>query len=194
MRSSISYLARPPRKPEQMLEQRHMDLAASIQAVTEEVVLRLTRSLATETGEKNLCIAGGVALNCVANGKMLRDGRFEGIFIQPAAGDAGGALGAALAAYHHQKEQPRRVSPGKDAMKGSFLGPSYQQSDIEHRLNTVGAKFHVGARRDADRRDGAGPHFGKSGRLASGSNGVWTPRATPRRCRPSGPGRERTLP
>ncbi|MFY9833898.1 MAG: carbamoyltransferase [Methylocystis sp.] len=133
----------PARKPEQMLEQRHMDLAASIQAVTEEVVLRLTRSLATETGEKNLCIAGGVALNCVANGKLLRDGRFEGIFIQPAAGDAGGALGAALAAYHHQKEQPRRVSPGKDAMKGSFLGPSYQQSDIEHRLNTVGAKFHV---------------------------------------------------
>ena len=84
-----------------------------------------------------------MALNCVANGKLLRDGRFEGIFIQPAAGDAGGALGAALAAYHHQKEQPRRVSPGKDAMKGSYLGPSYQQSDIEHRLNAVGAKFHV---------------------------------------------------
>jgi carbamoyltransferase len=131
----------PPRKPEQMLEQRHMDLAASIQAVTEEIVLRLTRSLAAETGEKNLCLAGGVALNCVANGKVLRDGRFDGIFVQPAAGDAGGALGAALAAYHHQKGGPRRVTPGKDAMKGSYLGPSYEQPDIERRLSAVGAKF-----------------------------------------------------
>src|SRR5687767_5257544 len=87
----------PPRKPESLLTQREMDLAASIQVVTEEVVLRLTRSLARETGMKNLCLAGGVALNCVANGKALRDGRFENIWIQPAAGDAGGAVGAALA-------------------------------------------------------------------------------------------------
>ena len=90
----------PARKSEELLNQRHMDLAASIQAVTEEVVLRLTRSIATETGAENLCLAGGVALNCVANGKVLRDGKFKRIWIQPAAGDAGGALGAALAAYH----------------------------------------------------------------------------------------------
>ncbi|MEK4034775.1 carbamoyltransferase [Methylocystis sp. IM3] len=133
----------PARKPEDRLEQRHMDLAASVQAVTEDVVLRLTRALAAETGEKNLCLAGGVALNCVANGKVLRDKSFENIFIQPAAGDAGGALGAALAAYYHQKEQPRRVTPGKDAMKGSYLGPTYAQSDIESRLRSVGARFTV---------------------------------------------------
>src|SRR5215469_16885784 len=90
----------PPRKPEDPLEPVHMDLAASIQRVTEEVILRLTRALATETGARNLCLAGGVALNCVANGRVLRDGRFDGVWIQPAAGDAGGALGAALAAYH----------------------------------------------------------------------------------------------
>jgi carbamoyltransferase len=133
----------PARKAEDRLEQRHMDLAASVQAVTEEVVLKLTRSLAAETGEKNLCLAGGVALNCVANGKILRDKRFDNIFIQPAAGDAGGALGAALAAHYHQKEQPRRITPGKDAMKGSYLGPRYEQSDIENRLRAVGAKFTV---------------------------------------------------
>lgn len=133
----------PARKPEERLEQRHMDLAASVQAVTEEVVLRLTRALAAETGEKNLCLAGGVALNCVANGKVLRDGSFENIFIQPAAGDAGGALGAALAGYYHQKEQPRRVTPGKDSMKGSYLGPRYEQKDIENRLTAAGAKFTV---------------------------------------------------
>ncbi len=133
----------PARKPEDRLEQRHMDLAASVQAVTEEVVLRLTGALAAETGETNLCLAGGVALNCVANGKVLRDKSFENIFIQPAAGDAGGALGAALAGYYHQKEQPRRVTPGKDAMKGSYLGPTYAQSDIENRLRSVGARFTV---------------------------------------------------
>src|SRR5207237_9058787 len=93
----------PPRKPETWLTQREMDLAASIQAVTEEVVLRLTRSIAAETGSKNLCLAGGVALNCVANGKVLQDGKFKRIWIQPAAGDAGGAIGAALAAHHLHK-------------------------------------------------------------------------------------------
>jgi carbamoyltransferase len=133
----------PPRTPEQPLEQRHMDLAASVQAVTEEIVLRLTRSIAAQTKEKNLCLAGGVALNCVANGKILRDGRFDNIFIQPAAGDAGGALGAALAAYHHQENGPRRIEAGGDAMQGSYLGPSYEQSDIERRLAAVGAKFSV---------------------------------------------------
>jgi carbamoyltransferase len=132
----------PPRKPEDKLTQREMDLAASIQAVTEEVVLRLTRSIAASTSLKNLCLAGGVALNCVANGKILRDGKFEDIWIQPAAGDAGGALGAALVAYHMYKGQPRPAPDGKhDAMKGAYLGPSFSQSDIEERLRAAGARF-----------------------------------------------------
>jgi carbamoyltransferase len=119
-----------------------MDLAASLQAATEEVVLRLTRALRKETGIPNLCLAGGVALNCVANGKVLRDKRFENIYIQPAAGDAGGALGAALVGYHLQLGQPRTVVAG-DAMKGSYLGPQFQQADVEARLTAAGAKFEV---------------------------------------------------
>ena len=122
----------PPRQPEQLLVQRHMDLAASVQAVTEEVMLRLTRAAAKDTGIRNLCLAGGVALNCVANGKILRDGHFDEIFIQPAAGDAGGALGAALAGYY-EEERTRPVN-GHDTMQGSYLGPSYSQADIEGRL------------------------------------------------------------
>ena len=129
----------PPRKPEELLTQRHMDLAASIQAVTDEVVLRLTRSLRQETGMKNLCLAGGVALNCVANGKVLRDHRFEGFYAQPAAGDAGGALGAALVGYHMQLGQERRANG--DAMRGSYLGPEFAQADIEARLRACGAHF-----------------------------------------------------
>jgi len=129
------------RKPEAPIAQKDMDLAASIQAVTEEVILRLTRSLQAETGARNLCLAGGVALNCVANGKVLRDGKFKEIWIQPAAGDAGGALGAALAAYHLTLARPRR-SAG-DAMQGSYLGPAYDQADIERRLSAAGAKFSV---------------------------------------------------
>lgn len=133
----------PPRKPEQLVTQRDMDLAASIQSVTEEIVLRLTRGLAAETGAANLCLAGGVALNCVANGKVLRDGKFDQIWIQPAAGDAGGALGAALAAYHLYQGAERRPSNSLDAMAGSFLGPSFEQSDIESRLRSAGAVFEV---------------------------------------------------
>ena len=133
----------PARKPEERLEQRHMDLAASVQAVTEEIVLRLARSIAKETGEKNLCLAGGVALNCVANGKLLRDGCFENIFAQPAAGDAGGALGAALAAYHQHEGGARVVTNARDGMKGSYLGPAYDQPEIERRLAAAGAKFEV---------------------------------------------------
>jgi carbamoyltransferase len=129
----------PPRKPDQLLVQHHMDLAASIQAVTDEVVLRLTRSLHEETGIRNLCLAGGVALNCVANGKVLRDGRFERIYIQPAAGDAGGALGAALVGYHMQLDQNRQVNG--DAMRGSYLGPAFTHEEIEVRLTSCGAKF-----------------------------------------------------
>ena len=132
----------PARRPQDRLTQRHMDLAASIQAVLEEAVLRMTRALAAETGAHNLCLAGGVALNCVANGKILRDGRLRGLWIQPAAGDAGGAVGAALAAYHLHREQDRRVSEG-DGMKGAFLGPAFSQGEIEARLHGVGAKFQV---------------------------------------------------
>ncbi len=136
----------PARAAEELLTQRHMDLAASVQAVTEEVVLRLTRSLREETGIANLCLAGGVALNCVANGKVLRDGRFDNVWVQPAAGDAGGALGAALNAYHHYQGQPRKLNgarKGRDAMAGSYLGPSYAQSEIEKRLSEAGASFEV---------------------------------------------------
>jgi carbamoyltransferase len=132
----------PARKPESPLTQRDMDLAASIQSVTEEVILRLTRALAAETGSRNLCLAGGVALNCVANGKVWRDRRFKNIWIQPAAGDAGGALGAALATYHQFLKQQRRVE-GQDLMQGSFLGPSFSQQEIESRLVALGARFQV---------------------------------------------------
>jgi carbamoyltransferase len=131
----------PARKPEAPITQKDMDLAASIQAVTEEVILQLTRSLQAETGARNLCLAGGVALNCVANGRVLRDGRFKEIWIQPAAGDAGGALGAALAAYHLTMAQPRQAAG--DAMQGSYLGPAYEQRDVEQRLSAAGAKFSV---------------------------------------------------
>ena len=131
----------PPRKPDQLLTPYHMDLAASIQAVTEEIVLRLTRSLCEETGIRNLCLAGGVALNCVANGKVLRDACCDRIWIQPAAGDAGGALGAALAGYHLQLGGARTANG--DAMKGSFLGPAFTQREIEDRLTRSGARFEV---------------------------------------------------
>ena len=133
----------PARNSDELLDQRHMDLAASVQAVTEEVVLRLTRGLAADTGAKNLCLAGGVALNCVANGKILRDGRFDNIWVQPAAGDAGGALGAALAAYHLYQDQPRTLGGNADSMKGSLLGPAYAQQDIQERLTKAGAKFSI---------------------------------------------------
>jgi carbamoyltransferase len=133
----------PPRRPDERLTQHHMDLAASIQAATEEVVLRLTRSIAAETGAENLCLAGGVALNCVANGKVLRDGRFKRLWMQPAAGDAGGSLGAALCAYYLFKKQPRVVPASGDAMAGAYLGPAFGQSEIEERLRRMGARFDV---------------------------------------------------
>ena len=133
----------PPRKPDQLLTQHHMDLAASVQEVLEEVILRMTRSLKSETGAKNLCLAGGVALNCVANGKILRDGCFERIWIQPASGDAGGALGAALAAYHLFQNQPRQICGCGDRMHGSYLGPDFSQTDIEQRLDKLGARYTV---------------------------------------------------
>ena len=132
----------PVRTPDKLLTEFHMDVAASIQTILDEAVLRLTRSLAKKTGAKNLCLAGGVALNCVANGKALRDGIFEKLWIQPAAGDAGGAVGAALAAVHIFRDQPRKIN-GADAMFGSFLGPSFSQAAIEQRLMTLGGRFTV---------------------------------------------------
>ncbi|MEY4708619.1 MAG: hypothetical protein RJB58_2342 [Pseudomonadota bacterium] len=131
----------PPRLSESQLTQREMDLAASIQAITEEVVIKLARSVARDTGQKNLCLAGGVALNCVANGKLLRENIFDRLWIQPAAGDAGGALGAALGAYHTMLDQPRRPMSGLDGMKGSYLGPQYDDDDIARRLTECGAAF-----------------------------------------------------
>lgn len=134
----------PPRANESPLEQRHMDLAASVQVVTEEVVIALARHLQQQTGQKNLCLAGGVALNCVANGKLQRSGIFENVWIQPAAGDAGGALGAALYSHHayHGKPRAERVA-GTDEMEGAYLGPAFKQDDIEARLTAAGAVFDV---------------------------------------------------
>lgn len=130
----------PARTAETDLTQREMDLAASVQAVTEEVVIKLAKGIRKSTGQRNLCLAGGVALNCVANGKLLREKVFDQIWAQPASGDAGGAVGAALGAYHMMLGKPRTVMPG-DAMSGSYLGPVYEQKDIEERLRKVGAVF-----------------------------------------------------
>ncbi len=130
----------PPRKPESPLTQREMDLARSIQDVTEEVMLRLARSLHRETGQPNLCLAGGVALNCVGNGRILREGPFERLWIQPAAGDAGGAVGAALAAWYGYQKQARTVQEG-DAMHGAFLGPSFSNEEIEVFLRKIDAPY-----------------------------------------------------
>ena len=132
----------PPRTSESNLSQREMDLAASIQAVTEEVVIKLARGIKKSTGLNNLCLAGGVALNCVANGKLLRENIFDKIWIQPASGDAGGAVGAALAAYYLMLKQARNVD-AKDSMQGAYLGPEFSQKDSEQRLTAVGAKFEV---------------------------------------------------
>ncbi len=131
----------PPRRPESPLTQRDMDLARSIQAVTEEVVLRLARTIRRETGESRLCLAGGVALNAVANGRVLRESGFEDLWIQPAAGDAGGALGTALAAWHEYLGKDRIPVPG-DSMKGALLGPSWDDRSIDETLQSLGAVFH----------------------------------------------------
>ena len=167
-----------PRKPEELLTQRHMDLAASIQAVTEEVVLRLTRSLADEDRAENLCLAGGVALNCVANGKVLRDGTFEQIWIQPAAGDAGGALGAALAAYHLQRPAAAHAAngAGRHARRLSRAGLT---TTSRYRAPARGCRRAV-QRLDEDaliERDGAGARERAGGRLVSGPHGIRPARA-----------------
>src|SRR5262245_4582778 len=131
----------PAREAEGKLTQREMDLARSIQDVTEDVMLRLSKTLHHETGAKHLCMAGGVALNCVGNGRILRDGPFEGIWIQPAAGDAGGALGAALAVWHEMLDEPRKPNGLTDTMQGAYLGPSFSDDQIEAYLKNVGIPF-----------------------------------------------------
>ena len=131
----------PPRLPETKLTQRDMDIAASIQKVTEDIILRIAKNIAKETGERNLCLAGGVALNCVANGILLREKIFENIWIQPAAGDAGGALGAALTVWHMNQNGERNLKKNPDSMKGSYLGPEFSDSEIKNQLKSCGAIF-----------------------------------------------------
>jgi carbamoyltransferase len=130
----------PPRKPESPLTQREMDIAASIQCVTEEIVIRLSSTISHELDVDYLCLAGGVALNCVANGKLLREGLFSDIWIQPAAGDAGGAIGAALTVHYEYLDRQRHVNANDD-MSGSYLGPRYDNEEIRHHLDAIGAVY-----------------------------------------------------
>jgi len=140
----VDLFGEPVRDPEKdLLTPFHMNVAASIQKVAEIVMLRLARALAREQNVENLCLAGGVALNCVANGKILRDGAFKNIWVQPAAGDAGGSVGAALAVWHQFLGRERKLNGGRDLMQGAFLGPAYAQDEVESRLNKAGAHFEV---------------------------------------------------
>ena len=132
----------PPRQPEAELSQREMDIAASIQVVTEEILLKLATTIQAELKVDHLCLAGGVALNCVANGRLEREGPFEHIWIQPAAGDAGGALGAALATWHEYLDKPREANDRTDIMEGAYLGTSFSQDEVEHYVTSVEAPFH----------------------------------------------------
>ena len=133
----------PVRDPKKdLLTQFHMDIASSIQSVTEEIVLRITKNILLKYKIKNLCLAGGVALNCVANGKILKEKIFENIWVQPAAGDAGGALGAALALWHIDQNNPRVINENDD-MSGSYLGPEYSEDEIKKELKRMGAKFEI---------------------------------------------------
>ena len=134
--------AEPRNSQKDQLTQFHMDIAASIQKVTEDIMVRIAKSLKEEFNISNLCLAGGVALNCVANGKILKEKIFDNIWIQPAAGDAGGSLGAALALWHIDQNNPRKINPN-DSMQGSYLGPEYSQIEIENELNKLGAKFEI---------------------------------------------------
>ncbi len=136
-----------PRKPDEKLTQRHMDVAASIQAVTEDVVLKMAGHVRRATGLKSLCLAGGVALNCVANGRLLREGLFDSIWIQPAAGDAGGALGAALWCWYQEQDNPRR-SKREDSQRGSYLGPEFTSQAVREELDAVHAVYEVHAKEE----------------------------------------------
>ena len=161
----------PVRGPHELLTDFHMDVAASIQAVLDEAVIRLTRGLAKQTGRKNLCLAGGVALNCVANGKVLRAGIFDNIWIQPAAGDAGGAVGAALAAVHLYAGQPRETNGG-DGMAGALLGPSFDQADIERRLTAAGARYVTATEEQMIEHTALSAGANQGGRLVPGPHGI----------------------
>ena len=130
----------PPRKPEQELTQFHMDLASSIQEVTEEIVIKICSSLRRETGLKNICLAGGVALNCVANGKLINEKIFDNVWIQPASGDAGSALGAALIGWHESLKKPRKINP-EDSMKGTYLGCNFTNIEIINYLKKINAPY-----------------------------------------------------
>jgi carbamoyltransferase len=141
----------PPRKPESKIEQRHMDLARSVQAVTEEIILRMAKHIHEQTGQKYLCLAGGVALNCVANGKILREGPYENIWIQPAAGDAGGALGAALLVHYDYLNNPRQVVQ-KDCWQTSYLGPAFNNGQIEGLLKSRNIPYEEVKNEDIPRR------------------------------------------
>ena len=131
----------PPRAPESRITQREMDLARSVQEVCEEVMMRMARTVHQDTGLTDLCLAGGVALNCVGNGRLLRESPFENIWIQPAAGDAGGALGVAQLVWHRHLGQPRRLVNGTDSMRGAYLGPEFSPEEIESYLKDVGASY-----------------------------------------------------
>lgn len=155
----------PPREPESKLTQREMDLARSVQAVCEEVMLRMARTAHKRTGSDNLCLAGGVALNCVGNGRLLREGPFRNVWIQPASGDAGGALGVAALIHHRHLEKPRTVTAGRDSMKGSYLGPAFSPEDIEGYLTSVGAV--------SERLDGAARYERVAQHLADGKIVGW---------------------
>ena len=139
----------PPRSPESKLSQRDMDLAASIQRVTEDIVLKLAKNIAKETAQRNLCLAGGVALNCVSNGILLKENIFDNIWIQPASGDAGGALGAALCVHHLMLGKPRKIKASSDKMKGSYLGPAYENEQVILKLKEIGAIFDVYSENDS---------------------------------------------
>jgi carbamoyltransferase len=147
----------PPREPESKLTQREMDLARSVQVVCEEVMLRMARTAHKLAGSENLCLAGGVALNCVGNGRLLREGPFKNIWVQPAAGDAGGALGVAQLIHHRHVGRPRVVVPGQDSMKGSYLGPDFTPEAIESYLKSVGAGYE--RFEDADQLDRVAGHL-----------------------------------
>ena len=129
------------------LTQFHMDIAASIQKVTENIMIKLAESLKEEFNISNLCLAGGVALNCVANGKILKEKIFDNIWVQPAAGDAGGSLGATLALWHLEQDNPRKINP-EDDMQGSYLGPEYSQEEIQNELDKIGAVYEIKAEDD----------------------------------------------
>ncbi len=162
----------PPRKPESKLSQREMDLARSVQDVTEEVMLRMARTSTGSPGQENLCLAGGVALNCVGNGRILREGPFKRLWIQPAAGDAGGALGVAELIWHRHLKQPRTVTPGKDSMKGSYLGPSFGDAEIEAFLKSAGAAYRRLERQSLLDDDGPAAGRREGRRLVPRSDGV----------------------